>query len=447
METKDGAAERDGSSCPPSAKASMASTQLLASKGEAASSQPTSAYKPQFAATGSSILNRLQRSKDALNGMKSKNPSPMPAGKESQQRISTMAMPKPVSQQTPLAWPDIQRRFLQYNAPNLKRKRESSLEETDFAQNTIPFRAPAARLESTPSSPQPITTVFSHAPKCQKCSSNAYSPENDLVFCFACKAASHLQCLPSITELVDTKNHLCRECKVNAPAVNQVGPGSPEENERRRLVNKVRGKRLSNLPAGVVPAKPELVGFFAGQASDAERSKYFYTKKKTDLLNILSLADQLKPQLLVDILVSVSIKHPDLPIFDDPSWKANVSNRASSIKTKTAIQNARNVNQSKSGAVSAHAKERRAKGRPKLIKQVHVADLDARGTEDGVGQGVVPVEHSLPPTWPRAGEGLYSKLPPEDEDKAFLADENDEEAFSHFMVDKSGKQVVVPVCA
>lgn len=54
---------------------------------------------------------------------------------------------------------------------------------------------------------------------------------------------------------------------------------------------------------------------------------------------------------------------------------------------------------------------------------------------------------SLPPMWPKAGEGLYAKISPEDEDRAFLLDENDEEAFSHFGVDKFGKQIAIPVSA
>lgn len=54
-------------------------------------------------------------------------------------------------------------------------------------------------------------------------------------------------------------------------------------------------------------------------------------------------------------------------------------------------------------------------------------------------------QDALPPLWPKAGEGLYAKLCPEDEDRAFLLDENDEEAFSHFGVDKFGKQISIPV--
>ncbi|KFG87705.1 hypothetical protein MANI_112559 [Metarhizium anisopliae] len=56
-------------------------------------------------------------------------------------------------------------------------------------------------------------------------------------------------------------------------------------------------------------------------------------------------------------------------------------------------------------------------------------------------------EDVLPSTWPKAGQGLYSKLPPETEDRAFLADDNDDESFSHFMVDNLGKPMIVSTCA
>lgn len=53
----------------------------------------------------------------------------------------------------------------------------------------------------------------------------------------------------------------------------------------------------------------------------------------------------------------------------------------------------------------------------------------------------------LPATWAKAGEGLYSKLPPETEDRSLLKDENDEESFSHFFVDGAGRQIMDPVGA
>jgi hypothetical protein len=70
----------------------------------------------------------------------------------------------------------------------------------------------------------------------------------------------------------------------------------------------------------------------------------------------------------------------------------------------------------------------------KIVKPSRALQLDA-----GV---VYEKEDSLPPTWHKAGEGLYAKLVPEVEDRSFLVDDNDEEAFSHFMVDGSGKQII-----
>lgn len=50
----------------------------------------------------------------------------------------------------------------------------------------------------------------------------------------------------------------------------------------------------------------------------------------------------------------------------------------------------------------------------------------------------------LPESWPKAGHGLYARLKPEKED-LILFDDNDEEAFSHFMVDKQGRQIMEPI--
>lgn len=80
------------------------------------------------------------------------------------------------------------------------------------------------------------------------------------------------------------------------------------------------------------------------------------------------------------------------------------------------------------------------------MKPTAVAGAGGVRVEIAVVSGADGGQVSLPPTWPRAGEGLYAKLPAEDEDREFLADDNDEEAFSHFMVDKMGKQMTVSAC-
>jgi hypothetical protein len=168
-------------------------------------------------------------------------------------------------------------------------------------------------------------------------------------------------------------------------------------------------------------------------------TEYFLGKKKTDLLNILSFCDQLKPQLLVDIMISVSKKHPDLPIFDSPNWNAKTMS-AITAKAKHSHQNSRSAPRSRHGHTVL---ESRTKNRHKISKKT-IKITPVIQTEESP---LMDYRDSLPPMWPKAGEGLYAKLSPEDEDRAFLLDENDEEAFSHFGVDKFGKQIAIPITA
>lgn len=147
--------------------------------------------------------------------------------------------------------------------------------------------------------------------------------------------------------------------------------------------------------------------------------------KKTDLLNILSFCDQLKPQLLVDILVSVTIKHPNLPIFNAPDWDSRVAARPARPEHQKPRHGHVLLNK---------ARPRPNKATKKILKRTRVIEVvaDLPGEDADV----------LPPTWAKANEGLYGKLLPETEDRLFLLDENDEESFSHFLVDSFGKQIV-----
>lgn len=229
-------------------------------------------------------------------------------------------------------------------------------------------------------------------------------------------------------------------------------------------INHVREKRLSTIASGISPAKSELVGFFAGSASDAavsvanlmsqkykqfanafsfQRTKYFLGKKRTDLLNILSFCDQLRPQLLADILVSVSKKHPELPIFDSPNWETSLS-RSLDARIAAAVRLARPVGRPRHGHTVLNPKARqRQKNAKNALRRLILAQHQV-GTPD---EEEDVEEDVLPPTWPKAGEGLYAKLPPETEDRRFLADDNDDESFSQFMVDNFGKPIIVSTCA
>lgn len=160
------------------------------------------------------------------------------------------------------------------------------------------------------------------------------------------------------------------------------------------------------------------------------------------MLNILSFCDQLRPQLLADILVSVSKKHPDLPIFDSPDWQRPIS-RSLDAQIAAAVRRARPAGRPRHGHTVLNPKSRqRQKNAKKALKRLIRAEHEVDAPEDEDVE-----EDVLPSTWPKAGQGLYSKLPPETEDRAFLADDNDDESFSHFMVDNLGKPMIVSTCA
>lgn len=133
----------------------------------------------------------------------------------------------------------------------------------------------------------------------------------------------------------------------------------------------------------------------------------------------------------------MSKKHPDLPIFDAPDWESYLPRPMGS---KPAIRRlkVRGTDRPRHGHTIP------SKSRPRLKPGKRII-LKSSATNDFAGVHVLEeIGETLPPTWPKVGKGLYSKLLPDSEDKEFLLDGNDEEAFSHFMVDSMGHQVVEP---
>lgn len=154
---------------------------------------------------------------------------------------------------------------------------------------------------------------------------------------------------------------------------------------------------------------------------------------KTDMLNVLSFCDQLKPNLLVDVLISVSKRHPDLPMFDSPDWESQLLNPSRPVKASKQDDKPRHGH-----VLLNKAAKQKQKTTKKILKRTRVIEvITSAPEEDNV--------NALPPTWARAGEGLYSKLLPETEDRSILVDDNDEESFSHFLVDGAGRQIMEPV--
>lgn len=93
----------------------------------------------------------------------------------------------------------------------------------------------------------------------------------------------------------------------------------------------------------------------------------------------------------------------------------------------------------------AHAKATTSLRRP-TNKKHRVSAIRKVQDLAAVALGIVEHEEDiLPPLWPKVGHGLYAQLGPEEKD-AWMYDDDDGEAFSHWMVQGgNGTQIVPPV--
>ncbi|KAF4336282.1 hypothetical protein FBEOM_9834 [Fusarium beomiforme] len=372
------------------------------------------AYTPQFSSETSIILSRLNS--DGQTG----------SIQNSERNTATnlkdiLTMPTPAKAQD---------QSLLYSLnTGVKRKREQELNTIDLTQSTIsfPWKIPSQNQQASTE-----TQCTRQETQCSKCDGSAQL--GPLVTCIRCLVPWHQRChSPWIkNEDMTSASFICAGC--TAAREQTIRLRGRVSQQRQLEIDRLRQKRLSALPKGVVPAKPHLVGFGGGQASDVSRAEYFESMSKTDLLNILSLCDQLKPNLLVDVLVSISKRHPDMPMFDSPDWDSQVLNTTRSAKSK-------HDEKPRHGHVLVNkAAKPKPKTTKKILKRTRVIEvITSAPEEDNVD--------ILPPTWAKAGQGLYSKLLPETEDRLLLMDENDEESFSHFLVDGAGRQIMEPVGA
>ncbi|KAF5671782.1 hypothetical protein FHETE_3995 [Fusarium heterosporum] len=378
------------------------------------SAQNLPSYTPQFSSQASIVLNRLKSSSNELKNQDSE-------GFAATDLKDTLSIATPTRYSQLVSADSLNE--------SIKRKRDDSSEKVDFSQDTIHFPWKG----TSPSHQASLETRrLGEEIRCSKCDETAQI--HPLVTCSRCLTSWHQQChLPLINnEAMTSANFTCAACAAGREQI--LRHRGKVSQQRQHEIDRLRQRRLSTLPRGIVPAKPNLVGFGAGRASDSARADYFDSMSKTDLLNILSLSDQLKPNLLVDVLVSVSRRHPDLPIFDSPDWDGQLLNTSRPAKVSKHDERPRHGH-----VLPNRAMKHRQKTTKKILKRTRVIEVITSAPDDDV--------HILPPTWAKAGEGMYSKLPLETEDRLFLMDENDEESFSHFFVDRAGRQIMEPVGA
>jgi hypothetical protein len=229
-------------------------------------------YVPQFSATTSFILSRMKKTDGGLNsalsaisatGLQPDKQAYEDAKTRLVQTMNGSTMPLPTTQASVVS--SSLSTLNSFMNGGTKRKRESDVEKVDFSQNTISFptstqlpqrRAPVAAATED--------SRESESSQCTVCGLHSSSPSNIIVTCSRCLGSWHQQCAtPQIS------SEACRSGNFECAGCNSA-PLEHSEDYQRRLhrIERIREKRLANLPRGIVPAKPELVGFGAGQSSD-----------------------------------------------------------------------------------------------------------------------------------------------------------------------------------
>jgi hypothetical protein len=206
-------------------------------------------YTPQFSSEASAILDRLNRNSHAVNNQSSEEIS-VTALKD------TLSIPTPTKQSQSISADSL-------NA-GIKRKRENESEVIDFNQSTIhfPWKGPSPTQQASLE-----TQRIGQEARCSKCNETAQI--GPLVACIRCLASWHRQCHPPLVNNVatTTSNFTCAACTAGREqAIKLRGRVSQQ---RQHEIDRLRQKRLSALPRGIFPAKPSLVGFGPGRASDS----------------------------------------------------------------------------------------------------------------------------------------------------------------------------------
>ncbi|PKS06434.1 hypothetical protein jhhlp_007182 [Lomentospora prolificans] len=273
--------------------------------------------------------------------------------------------------------------------------------------------------------------------RCSRCDRQAWTEGNVFITCPRCDENWHLLCNPP--EVVkayraDRAKFRCFGCLEEARQMAEYQKAKSEfaQLKRQHEIARTKERVLASLPIGVSFDKPEMIGFGAGGASDATRAEYFSSMPRRDLLNLLAFCDKLRPSLLVDLLVTATKKHPELPIFNSPDWAAQVA--ATSSRPRGLSIDPGPEMRTKQDSPASFPVPGSSVSTPKLAaamkqaappKQTQTIDATDAWDDD---------DDFLPPSWPKEGEGVYATLPPESEDAEHLVDEDEDGAFQGFMV-------------
>ncbi|KAM7185322.1 hypothetical protein V8F20_011855 [Naviculisporaceae sp. PSN 640] len=241
---------------------------------------------------------------------------------------------------------------------------------------------------------------------CKKCS-RLYSPaSNQMVFCDGCNDGWHQRCHdPWITDDMvrdQNRNWFCSKCQA---------------------------KREPRQP----PSKKQKVEQPPRQPQQPARESWAGKSAQQKRAYLLTLP---QPELVALIMHSLEL-HPDLPIFPSLDGGNNAASPSHHPRSIFASSTTEGLFPRADANSTAQINYNRKAGKNGKQKDGSQENLNPQSTADDLEEEFDP----LVALWPKAGMGLYARLPPDIEDDEHLVDEGDFEAFSTIIYEK-GKKVM-----
>ncbi|KAK0643357.1 hypothetical protein B0T16DRAFT_429997 [Cercophora newfieldiana] len=216
-----------------------------------------------------------------------------------------------------------------------------------------------------------------------------------------------------------TEQALCKKCtRMQSPASNQMRCHDPNrswycgacaEKQARNLAK--RQKVEVKIPVGPPPRESW------ASKTPQQRRAYLMSLPSHELVNLITIGLEL---------------HPDLPIFPgtptEPSSANSAQGQPRSLFAGTSIE-----------GLFPRA-DANPTGQMNFIRKAPSSTGSSEDNQEKVEEGEEE-DDPLAALWPRAGRGLYSRLPPDTEDAERLVDDDDYESFSVIVYDERGRKV------
>jgi len=249
---------------------------------------------------------------------------------------------------------------------------------------------------------------------CKKCSRMHSPASNQMVFCDGCNEGWHQRCHEPwiLDEMVHNQNSnwFCSQCQAKRE------PRPPVAKKQR-----------------IEPPKQPARESWAAKSAQVKRA-YLLTLPQPDLVSL--------------IMQSLEI-HPDLPIFPHIDGNNNATSPSTSSQPRSLF--AQPTTEGLFSRADAHPA-----GQLNSIRKA--TGTAVNGTKNGKNGSRKEGSHDtkaestpaedpeeefdpLVALWPKPGQGLYSRLPPDTQDDEHLVDDGDYEAFSTIVYEK-GKKVM-----